>query len=208
MRPRGAMKSSALVEPDEWISDDDPAGAAPLYVGKPWLSPGDGRRADMDPVRMLQLLSLLIVANGAPVVAKRLFGAAGARPVDGGARFCDGRPIFGAAKTWRGIMAAIVAATLLAPAFGLPAAAGAAIGAGAMAGDLFSSFVKRRLGRAVSSRALGLDQIPEALAPLLLLARTMTIDPLEIAIVTAGFLIGSLALSRLMFDLRVREQPF
>lgn len=162
----------------------------------------------MDAVRILQLLSLLMVANGAPVVAKRLLGALGARPVDGGACFYDGRPVFGAAKTWRGVLFAIVATTLLAPALGLPAASGAAIGAGAMAGDLFSSFVKRRLGRAVSSRALGLDQIPEALAPLLLVARSMAIEPLEMAVVTAGFLVGSLALSRLMFDLSVREQPF
>lgn len=162
----------------------------------------------MDIVLVLELLLLIVVANGAPVLAKRLLGAAGARPVDGGARFVDGRPIFGAAKTWRGAALAIVATTLCAVALGLPAAIGVTIGAGAMAGDLFSSFVKRRLGRSVSSRATGLDQIPEALAPLLAVARLTPLGPLEIFVATAGFFFGSLALSRLLFDLRVREQPF
>jgi hypothetical protein len=44
--------------------------------------------------RALQLLILLVVANGAAVVAKKLLGVAFARPLDGGARFVDGQPIF------------------------------------------------------------------------------------------------------------------
>ncbi|MBY6241905.1 CDP-archaeol synthase [Methylosinus sp. Sm6] len=162
----------------------------------------------MNAVLVVELFVLLVVANGAPVLGKRLLGATGARPVDGGARFVDGRPLFGAAKTWRGILLSIAATTLVASALGLSAAAGAIIGVGAMAGDLFSSFVKRRLGRPVSSRALGLDQIPEALAPLLAVAPMVPLGLLEILMTTAGFCVGSLALSRLMFDLRVREQPF
>jgi hypothetical protein len=77
-----------------------------------------------------------------------------------------------------------------------------------MAGDLFSSFVKRRLGLAASSRAPGLDQIPEALAPLLAIASPAALGVAEIIIVTGLFFFGSQALSRLMFDLRVRERPF
>jgi CDP-diglyceride synthetase len=166
------------------------------------------RRAVLDAILVIDLSLLLFVANGAPVLAKRLFGAAGARPIDGGARFPDGRPLLGASKTWRGLLVSIVATTLCAQALGLAAAIGATIGAGAMAGDLFSSFVKRRLARPVSSRARGLDQLPEALAPLLAAARLMPLGPLEILTATAVFCLGSLALSRLMFDLRVREQPF
>ncbi|ATQ68545.1 MULTISPECIES: CDP-archaeol synthase [Methylosinus] len=162
----------------------------------------------MDAVLVIKLSLLLFIANGAPVLAKRFSRFSGARPVDGGARFFDGRPLFGASKTWRGLLASLVATTLCAQALGLGAAIGATIGAGAMVGDLFSSFVKRRLARPVSSRALGLDQLPEALAPLLATARLMPLAPLEIFAATAAFCFGSLALSRLMFDLRVREQPF
>ncbi|MBG0809433.1 CDP-archaeol synthase [Methylosinus sp. H3A] len=162
----------------------------------------------MDGAQILRLLFLLIVANGAPILGKRLLGAAFARPVDGGARFLDGRPLFGAAKTWRGLLLAVLAAALCAPLVGLPLSLGARLGAFAMAGDLFSSFVKRRLGLATSSRAPGLDQIPEALVPLLAIASPAALGAAEIVIVTALFFFGSQALSRLMFDLRVRERPF
>jgi CDP-2,3-bis-(O-geranylgeranyl)-sn-glycerol synthase len=162
----------------------------------------------MDVILVLQLSMLLVVANGAPVLAKRLFGKASARPVDGGAAFLDGRPLFGAAKTWRGITVSILATSVCAPLVGLPLWVGAAIGAGAMAGDLLSSFVKRRMARPVSSRALALDQVPEALVPLLLLREALALGLAEIAVAVAIFFIGSLGLSRLMFDLKVREQPF
>ncbi len=51
---------------------------------------------------LLQLLILLVVANGTAVGAKKLLGAAFARPLDGGALFVDGQPIFGPSKTIRG----------------------------------------------------------------------------------------------------------
>ena len=53
---------------------------------------------------LLQLLVLLVVANGTAVIAKKLLGAAFARPLDGGALFVDGQPIFGPSKTIRGIV--------------------------------------------------------------------------------------------------------
>jgi len=162
----------------------------------------------MDGALILRLLFLLIVANGAPIFGKRLLGAAFARPVDGGARFFDGRPLLGAAKTWRGLVLAVVATAICAPLVGLPASLGARLGVWAMAGDLFSSFVKRRLGLPASSRAPGLDQIPEALIPLLAIASPAALGAEEIVIVTALFFFGSRALSRVMFDLRVRERPF
>ena len=47
---------------------------------------------------LLQLLILLVVANGTAVAAKKLLGVAFARPLDGGALFVDGQPIFGPSK--------------------------------------------------------------------------------------------------------------
>ncbi|WP_400765575.1 CDP-archaeol synthase [Methylosinus sporium] len=162
----------------------------------------------MDGALILRLLLLLIVANGAPVLGKRLLGGAFAQPVDGGARFLDGQPLLGPAKTWRGLLLAVLAAAFCAPLLGFPAHIGAMLGAFAMAGDLFSSFVKRRLGFPSSSRAPGLDQIPEALLPLLAIAGPARLGAGEIVIVAGLFFFGSQALSRLMFDLRVRERPF
>ena len=65
----------------------------------------------MQPVLVLELLILLAVANGTPVVAKRLFGGAFAQPLDGGALFADGRPWFGPSKTIRGVVLATLATT-------------------------------------------------------------------------------------------------
>ena len=63
---------------------------------------------------LLQLLILLVVANGTAVVAKKLFGGAFARPLDGGALFVDGQPLFGPSKTIRGIVVSILATSICA----------------------------------------------------------------------------------------------
>jgi hypothetical protein len=44
-------------------------------------------------VALAQLLILLALANGSPVIAKRIFGETYALPIDGNARFVDGRPV-------------------------------------------------------------------------------------------------------------------
>jgi hypothetical protein len=75
------------------------------------------------------------------------------------------KQLFGPSKTLRGLVVSVVATTLSAPALGLAWTTGLLAGAAAMAGDLGSSFIKRRMGLPSSSRALGLDQVPEALLP-------------------------------------------
>ena len=83
------------------------------------------------------------VANAAPLV----FG--GGRPLDADRRFIDGHPIFGAHKTVRGLVAGILAGSLVGfgESFIEPrlALAGLAISLGAVLGDLLGAFVKRRL---------------------------------------------------------------
>src|SRR5512134_981978 len=116
----------------------------------------------MQPLLVLQLLVLLAVANGTPIAAKCVLGDMLARPLDGGMTFNDGRPLFGPAKTIRGIVLSLLATPIAAALIGLPWQLGAVVAGAAMAGDLLSSFVKRRMGLAPSSKATGLDQIPEA----------------------------------------------
>ena len=67
---------------------------------------------------LLQLLVLLVVANGTAVIAKKLLGATLARPLDGGALFGDGQPIFGPSKTIRGIVVSLLATSICAAADG------------------------------------------------------------------------------------------
>jgi len=162
----------------------------------------------MQPVAILQLLVLLAVANGAPVIAKKAMGGALAQPIDGGARFIDGRPLFGPSKTVRGLLISIAATAAAAPLVGIGWSIGALIGAAAMAGDLFSSFVKRRLDRPPSSRATGLDQIPEALFPLLACQPLLSLTALDIIVVLAVFFGGEVVLSRVLYRFGLRDQPY
>lgn len=156
----------------------------------------------------LPLLLLLLVANGAPILARKLFGTRWQHSLDGGHRAWDGRPSFGPAKTWRGLLASLVASSVAAWLLGLPAAHGAVIAAAAMVGDLLSSFIKRRLNIAPSGMALGLDQIPEALLPLLVMGPYYALDKRDIAILVLVFLVLELVLSRILYRLHIRKRPY
>jgi Putative integral membrane protein DUF46. len=119
----------------------------------------------------------------------------------------DGRPLWGPSKTVRGALAMVGAAVLAAPLLGLPLLAGVVIGPLVVAGDLLSSFVKRRLGLAPGAMALGLDQVPESLLPLLACKPLLGLTWGQVAWVTLGFVLADLLLSRLFFVLGFRRHP-
>ena len=162
----------------------------------------------MHPFLVLQLLALIVVANATPVFAKDVVGKRLAYSLDGGLRFLDGRPLFGRSKTIRGILLAILTTLVAGQVVGLGWDVGARIGAGAMAGDLLSSFTKRRLNLAPSSRATGLDQIPESLLPILACRDVLSISLADVAAILAIFFIGEILLSRLLYRLRLRDRPY
>jgi CDP-2,3-bis-(O-geranylgeranyl)-sn-glycerol synthase len=151
---------------------------------------------------------LLAVANGTPVIATKILGKTFAYPVDFGIAFCDGQPLFGASKTLRGILLAVLLTSVSAPLIGLDWTFGALIAVTAMFGDLVSSFIKRRMGLIPSSQCIGLDQIPESLLPLVACRFLLRLTILEIAAATVIFFLGELALSRVLFWLRIRERPY
>src|SRR5262245_41551300 len=91
------------------------------------------------------ILVLLLVANGTPVLARNLSGAWFNWPLDLGMRFVDGQPLLGRSKTFRGVVVALLATATVAPLLGLSWQLGALTASASMAGDLLSSFVKRRL---------------------------------------------------------------
>jgi hypothetical protein len=154
-----------------------------------------------------QLLTLLAVANGTPVIAARIFDNALAFPLDGDVSFLDGRPLFGASKTLRGVALSIVVTSAVAPLIGLEWWIGTLVAFMAMLGDLFSSFVKRRLGLAPSDKALGLDQVPESLLPLLACALVLPLTVLDVVVATLMFFVGALIFSPLLFKLGIRDRP-
>lgn len=167
-----------------------------------WISLADAAQ------RSGAVLLLLALANGLPIAAKRVLGTRLARPVDGGFVLRDGQPLFGQAKTWRGLLASVAGTALLAPLLGLPWQAGAAAGAAAMAGDLCSSFVKRRRGLAPSSSVPWLDQLPESVLPVLAVREHARLGWIEALLVVAAFVLLAPPLSRLLFLLRLRDRPY
>lgn len=156
----------------------------------------------------IQVVLVLIAANGAPIVAGKLLGRRLTLPLDGNSKFIDGHPLLGHSKTVRGLLAALLVSPPAAVLLGLPAKIGATVAVYAMLGDCFASFVKRRLGIAVSGRAPGLDQVPESLFPALALHRPLALGALEITAVVGGFLVAELALSRVLFQLNIRNRPY
>jgi hypothetical protein len=162
----------------------------------------------MHSLTLLKVLVLLALANGAPVFAKKLLGARFSRALDGGARWFDGRPVFGASKTLRGLGASVLLTTAGAPLLGLAPAVGALVAVAAMAGDLLSSFVKRRLGLPPSSRATGLDQVPESLLPLLACQGALGLSVVDIVLGVAVFFVGEVLLSRLLYRVHLRDRPY
>lgn len=162
----------------------------------------------MHPLAILQSIVLLTLANGTPVIAKRIFGRRFSRPLDGGITFRDQRPLFGPSKTIRGVLASIVITTAGAPLVGLEPDIGALVAATAIAGDLFSSFVKRRLNFPPSSQALGLDQVPESLFPLLACHNALSLTALDIALAVGIFFAGEIFLSRLLYKVHLRDEPY
>jgi hypothetical protein len=61
---------------------------------------------------------------------------------------------------------------------------------------------------ALSSRALILDQVPEALLPALVCKGLLELTIGDIAVIVALFSVGELVLSHLLFKLHVRDQPY
>lgn len=162
----------------------------------------------MHPIQLLQILVLSAVANGTPLAARKILGSCFSFPVDGGRAFVDGRPLFGPSKTIRGVLASIVATTACAPLVGLDVSIGAIAAVAAMAGDLFSSFLKRRLNFPPSSQAIGLDQVPESLFPMLACRDALSLTSADIILGVAIFFAGELILSRLLHRLHLRDTPY
>jgi CDP-diglyceride synthetase len=162
----------------------------------------------MQPLLILQVLLLLALANGTPILAKDILGDRFAIPIDGGAKFVDGRPIFGSSKTIRGIFLAILVTSVIAPRIGIHWKIGALAASVAMAGDLFSSFLKRRFNLPAGGKATGLDQVPESLLPLLACRSVLMLTPLDIVAGVVIFFIGELLLSRLFYHFHLRDRPY
>ena len=159
-------------------------------------------------LEFLQLLLLIIIANGSPIVIRQLLDGAFDLAVDFGQKLPDNRRVFGASKTWRGIVTACVVTSLAAWSFGYPPETGLLIALYAMLGDMTSSFTKRRLSMQPSSRAPFLDQVPESLLPAFMLMETFNLDFIAVLLLVLTFIILEIGLSHILYKWGVRKRPY
>jgi CDP-diglyceride synthetase len=155
-----------------------------------------------------KILIMLLASNAAPILVAWLFRSAGELPLDLGSRLADGRPLFGSSKTWRGLVASLVVACVLSAALGFGYLFGLAFGSLVMTGDLFSSFVKRRRGLAPGDQSLGLDQLPESIAPTLYAVAVTGIQWWWAILLPLAFMLLELAVSRPLYWLKIRKRPY
>ena len=152
-----------------------------------------------------KLLLILIAANGIPIVARHWFGDRFSQPIDGRKRLADGYPLFGAAKTWRGFLSGSLGAAVIAVSLGFSLGFGITFAVLSLSGDLFSSFIKRRMKLAPSSKCLGVDQIPEALLALIAGAYWLDYGLISIVIVALSFFLLNILISPVLVRLGFRK---
>jgi CDP-diglyceride synthetase len=154
-------------------------------------------------------LLLILVANSAPILIRQVpLLEKFSYPLDSKIKFFDGRRLLGDAKTWRGIVAAILATMVCSMVLQTGWITGLIVGMLAMLGDALSSFVKRRLAMAPSDMAIGIDQIPESLLPLIYLHYNWQLGWQYVWLLMLIFMGLELVLSRILYRLHIRNRPY
>jgi CDP-2,3-bis-(O-geranylgeranyl)-sn-glycerol synthase len=140
-------------------------------------------------------LLLVCIANVVPWAAGRSMRR-WAAPLDCGMRLRDGQRLFGDHKTWRGFLLGTLACALVAALVGPGFATGAGVGALSLTGDALSSALKRRLRLAPGSEIAALDQLPEALLPLVVFAGSLGLGAAELVAAPLAFLVLDILVTR------------
>jgi len=135
---------------------------------------------------------LLVTSHTTPAVVGGVAGPRCAWPIDFGLELRDGRRLFGASKTWRGLVLALGASALATGLLLERPGLGIAFALLAMTGDLISSFIKRRRGLAPHTDVLFLDQLPECLLPLLILREPLGMSWVQLALLAVVFVPANL----------------
>jgi CDP-diglyceride synthetase len=157
---------------------------------------------------MLQATVLLLIANGAPILATNALDNRWIWPVDNQLTLGDGNRLFGDTKTWRGCCTAMLLTTMTAFLIGIEPLTGLIFGALAMTGDLSASFIKRRRNCAESTHSPGLDTIPESLLPILALKVSLTLSLVDISLIVIFFFLIEEFISPILYRLHIRKRPY
>ena len=146
-------------------------------------------------LRALVALVFVFAANTGAWLGGHLLPTHWRVPLDRGAVLADRRRLLGDHKTWGGLIAGAAACGTAAVLMQRSFLLGASFGALSLLGDCASSSIKRRLALRAGAEVAVLDQLPEALVPLLVLARPLGLSWLEAIAVGAVFSLLDLALT-------------
>lgn len=155
----------------------------------------------------LEAFVLLAAAHTAAWASGYLLRNRLAAPIDGGLKLMDGRRLLGDHKTWRGLIAAVLTCAVASALLGRSIRLGLSFGMWSMSGDAASSFLKRRLRLAPGASIPGLDQVPEALTPLVALSGSLGIGVRDACALTALFVLTDLAVSPIRRRLSADQPP-
>jgi uncharacterized protein len=156
---------------------------------------------------VFRVVVFLLWVNSLPPIVSLVAGDRFGRTVDGGILWHDGQPLFGPHKTIRGLAAAVAGGILAFPWLGEAWWVAGLAAVLAMAGDLLSSYIKRRSAFRSGAEAAVLDQAFESLFPLLFLNRYLLLDLKENALILVLFIVVSFWCSRLWLHITGRPLP-
>lgn len=159
-------------------------------------------------VELLQLLLLIIIANGAPILIRVLLNDELNLAVDFGCKLPDSKRIFGSSKTWRGIFAALFVTSAAAWLLGYSPETGFLVAVFSILGDLLSSFIKRRLSMAPSSAAPLLDQVPESFFPAFIMMQIFNLEISSVILLVFVFIMIELTISHVLYHWGIRKRPY
>lgn len=157
-------------------------------------------------IEFIQLLLLIIIANGSPILIRILLGDNLNLPVDFGATLSDNNPVFGSSKTWRGIFAALLMTAMAASLLNYSFVTGILIACYAVVGDLSSSFIKRRFAMQPSSKACLLDQVPESFLPAFMMMNTFNLEVLGVLLLVVFFVAIDMVITYLLYHWRILKK--
>ncbi|MBU4535448.1 MAG: CDP-2,3-bis-(O-geranylgeranyl)-sn-glycerol synthase [Euryarchaeota archaeon] len=136
----------------------------------------------------------------------------GGVPLDLGHDFRDGRRILGDGVTWRGTIIGTLIGTLIGIIQGIISGnilqgllLGFTLGAGALLGDAFGSFIKRRWNIGRGRPAPILDQLDFVVGALLLSSLIVPLEPILILLVLIITIILHLSANILAYSMGIKE---
>lgn len=152
-----------------------------------------------------KILLLLWTANLVPPLLAYFMGERWNWPLDRGHLFRDGQPLLGNHKTLRGVLGGSIGGACAAVFMGIPLWIGFVSALLSMAGDLLSSFIKRRLSLGSGSSVPAVDQGFEGAFPFLVLAPHFSLSGSEVFSLLIAFCAGAYAGSWIHIHVILRE---